>query len=94
MNEIWPLINIGLNLVIGLLGFLLVRWIAGQIRIAILELETRLTQLYATKADLAAAEARLNEKVAIAKRLDEGFGKTLELLRRDVPRDATGAMVR
>lgn len=85
--DFWPQISIAINVVIAVLGYLLVRWIAGQIRIAILELENRLMSLYATKVDLEAAEERLDKKIELKAHLDTQFAKLRELL----PHRPTGA---
>lgn len=70
----WPVVNIVVNVAIAVIGFLGVRWLAGLIRIAILELKEELHGTYATKDDL----KRVEEKVDLANRLDrvEGLAQT------------------
>ncbi len=85
--DIWPMVSIAINVVIAVLGYLLIRWIAGQIRIAILELENRLTGVYSTKEDLAAAERRLDEKISLKAHMDRQFA----MVRAALPRGGEGA---
>ncbi|MGZ5445282.1 MAG: hypothetical protein ACXW5J_26755 [Thermoanaerobaculia bacterium] len=76
----WPFVSIGVNVVLGVLGFLFARWIGQQIRVAVLELELRFQAHYASKDDVEALEKRVEDKIALAKKIDDGFARTHSLL--------------
>jgi hypothetical protein len=82
-NDIWPVLSFVLQIVLGLIAWAFARYIAGlvkdltqQIRIAILELETRISDKYATKDDV----RRVEEQVKLSEQMKVGFNQTFALL--------------
>lgn len=72
------------NVLLVVIGGLLARWIAGEvknlrneIRIAVLELEKVLAREYVTKVDL----ERVRAEIKLGERVDTGFSDVLEILR-------------
>lgn len=85
------------NILLVVIGGLLARWIAGEvknlrneIRIAVLELEKVLAREYVTKGDL----EKVRAEIKLGDRVDAGFGEVLEILRdRRLPRRPTTEVV-
>lgn len=66
----WSLISIAINVVLGLVMF----YVGAKIRIAILELEGRIAEKYATKGEV-------EKQIDLAGRIDQGFSRTHAQLR-------------
>lgn len=83
MTTFWPQLSMVIELILAVLGFLLLRWVASlvqqgndKIRIAILELKDELGKTYATKDEL----RRVEEKVHLSGELKAGFGEVLSMI--------------
>ncbi len=84
-TNLWPILSLAANALMALLLYSL----RSTIRVAILELKNELTGMYATKADLEATEKRLDVKIDVVDRMENGFSKVLAQLRRRTPGEVT-----